>query len=367
MSQDPAANLWRGDLAQLEGEGADDVALFGLGHRAEEQARLAVVVGKGLGAGSELVAAIERGMRGEAEAGILARRVGGEAVGLVRDLALVDVHPPDTIALKVAHRTLRTIDRNLVEVRATQPQQLRVGVGEQAALQQRIVGEVDTRHHVAGMKGDLFGFGEDVVGVAVEHHATERLQRRQFLGDDLRRIENVEGKLRGKLLIEGLDGELELREVAHRDGVVKIAALRVGIGAIELDRFIPDERRRPNLRAPVELDEGRRAAGIDEAERMNAEALHHPQRSRQRAIGHRPENHVEALGHQRDEVPERVVGAGGLRVAAVRLHLHRMNQVRELDGILNEEHRDVVADQIEVAVFGVELHRKAADVTRGIA
>ena len=33
-----------------------------------------------------------------------------------------------------------------MEIRATEAADLRVGVGEQAALQQRIVGEVDTRH-----------------------------------------------------------------------------------------------------------------------------------------------------------------------------------------------------------------------------
>jgi hypothetical protein len=35
--------------------------------------------------------------------------------------------------------------------------------------QQRVVGEVDARHHVRGAERHLPGFGEEVVGVAVDH------------------------------------------------------------------------------------------------------------------------------------------------------------------------------------------------------
>ena len=44
------------DLAELEGKGADDVALLRLAHRAEELPRLAVVIGEALGADAQLVA-----------------------------------------------------------------------------------------------------------------------------------------------------------------------------------------------------------------------------------------------------------------------------------------------------------------------
>jgi hypothetical protein len=39
-----------------------------------------------------------------------------------------------------------------------------------------------------------------------------------------------------------------------------------------------------------------------------------------------------------------------------------MDEIGKLDGILDEEDRDIVADQIEVAFLGVELDREAADV-----
>ena len=43
-----------------------------------------------------------------------------------------------------------------------------------------------------------------------------------------------------------------------------------------------------------------------------------------------------------------------------------MDEVGELDGILDEENRDVVADQVPVAFLGVKLDGKAAHV-RGVS
>ena len=47
-------------------------------------------------------------------------------------------------------------------------------------------------------------------------------------------------------------------------------------------------------------------------------------------------------------------------------HLDRVDQIGKLHRILDEEHRDVVSDQIEVALLGIELHRKAAHVARQV-
>ena len=55
-----------------------------------------------------------------------------------------------------------------------------------------------------------------------------------------------------------------------------------------------------------------------------------------------------------------------LREIAIRLLFRGVNQIRELDRILDEEHRDVVAHDIPVALFGVELHREAAHIARQI-
>ena len=72
------------------------------------------------------------------------------------------------------------------------------------------------------------------------------------------------------------------------------------------------------------------------------------------------------LGVQRDEVPERVVGGLRLRDLPVRMRLGGVDDVGELDAVLDEEHRDVVADEVEVALVGVELRREPAGVAHGV-
>ena len=69
------------------------------------------------------------------------------------------------------------------------------------------------------------------------------------------------------------------------------------------------------------------------------------------------------LRHQRHEVPEVVVRGLGLREAAVRRLLGRVNHVRELDRVLDEEDRNVVPNHVPVAGAGVELDGEAAHVT----
>src|SRR5450830_1134207 len=69
---------------------------------------------------------------------------------------------------------------------------------------------------------------------------------------------------------------------------------------------------------------------------------------------------------ERNEIPECVVRARRLRKAAVGFHLDGMDEVGKFDGILDEENRDVVADQVPVAFLRVKLDGKPAYVTRRI-
>ena len=55
-----------------------------------------------------------------------------------------------------------------------------------------------------------------------------------------------------------------------------------------------------------------------------------------------------------------------LREAAVGRLLHGMHQIGELDGVLDEEHRDVVADEIPVALTRVELDGEPTHVARQV-
>ena len=82
--------------------------------------------------------------------------------------------------------------------------------------------------------------------------------RQQLLGNELGRIEHVEVEAVGELLVEQLQAAAPTPGKSPRlDRVPQVAAMEVGIGAVDLDRLVPDHRLQAELRLPVELDEGR--------------------------------------------------------------------------------------------------------------
>ena len=71
-----------------------------------------------------------------------------------------------------------------------------------------------------------------------------------------------------------------------------------------------------------------------------------------------PHEHVRSLSMQVLEVPEVVVCTLRLRHLVVGLRLACVDDIRELQSVLDEEHRNVVANNVPVAFIGVELERK---------
>ena len=138
--------------------------------------------------------------------------------------------------------------------------------------------------------------------------------------------------------------------------------MEVGVGTVDLDRFVPDHRLQALLGLPVKLDEGRFAFGIDEAERVDTKALHCAKGARDRAIRHGPHDHVKALRRQADKVPEIIVRGLRLGEGAIRLGLGRMDEVWKLNRILDEKDGDIVADKVPVALLRIELDREAPNV-----
>ena len=130
-------------------------------------------------------------------------------------------------------------------------------------------------------------------------------QRHQLLGNDLGRVEHVEAEAVGLLLGEDLQPELVLGIRAGLDRLPQVAAVEVGVGAVDLDRLVPHQRVRAGDRRPVELAEHRLAGRVDEAEGVHAEALHRAVAARDRAVRHHPHQHVRRFGHQRRRSPRR--------------------------------------------------------------
>jgi len=116
----------------------------------------------------------------------------------------------------------------------------------------------------------------------------------------------------------------------------------------------------------VELDKGGFALGIDQAERMHAEAFHETEGARDCPVGHDPHDHVHALRSQGNEIPKVIVRRLRLRKASIRLLFDRVHHVGKLNGVLDEEHRNIVADDVPVAFLSVELYGESAHIPRQV-
>ena len=249
-----------------------------------------------------------------------------------------------------------------------EPGQLGVDVGEQPRLQQRVVGDVDAGHQVADVEGDLLGLGEVVGRVVGQREQPDRLHRGELLGHELGRVEQVDAL---EHLLRRCRGRPARRAPTAGSAPASIASARSRrwksgsvpasiCASSQVSEWTPRTGFQWNLTRDVS------PAAFDAPEGVDAEALHGPVGARDAAVGHVPDRVVLGLGVQRDEVPERVVGALRLRDLPVRVRLAGVDHVGELDAVLDEEDRDVVADQVEGALVGVELRGEPAGVAHGV-
>jgi hypothetical protein len=95
------------------------------------------------------------------------------------------------------------------------------------------------------MPGTMFCVQKATCSVSAKKLSTTRsstsrptpAHRYLFLGDDLRRVEDVEGEFVGKRFVEQLQPELPFRKVAGLDRVPQVAPMEIGVGAVDLERL----------------------------------------------------------------------------------------------------------------------------------
>jgi hypothetical protein len=66
------------------------------------------------------------------------------------------------------------------------------------------------------------------------------------------------------------------------------------------------------------------------------------------------------------KIPEIIVSALTLRNIILRLGLHSMNNIGEFNGILNEEHRNVVTDEVPDTFVSVELDCEPSNIANSV-
>jgi len=102
------------------------------------------------------------------------------------------------------------VDRNLVEIGSSQSGHLSVNIGEKAALQERIIREINAGHNVRGTERDLLRFGEEVAGPASSTMRPITFNGASSSGMSFGRVQMIKWKLIRLLLREKLNRKLPL-------------------------------------------------------------------------------------------------------------------------------------------------------------
>ncbi|MNJ65354.1 hypothetical protein D3C77_613630 [compost metagenome] len=127
---------------------------------------------------------------------------------MVADLAYINRLPPIAVPLIVVERAHRPVNRQLMKIRSPKPDQLRIRIGEQAALQQRIIGEINPWHDMPWMEGHLLRLRKYVVHVTVQRHFSDQLYGNVLFRPQLGRVEDIEVEFELVFFREKRDAEL---------------------------------------------------------------------------------------------------------------------------------------------------------------
>ena len=235
---------------------------------AEEQPRLAVVVGEGLGAERPRSPLLDRrggcGSRRRASRAAESRRPA--SFRLVVGAALGDAASACGRRAAGSRTGTWRVDRQLVEVGRAEPRQLGVLVGEQPALQQRVLREVDARHDVVGQNATCSVSAKKLSGCGPAPCGRSPAIGTSSSGISLVASRMSKGSASASSWVSSCTPNSHSGKAPGVDRLEQVAAMVVRVGAGDLHRLVPEGRLRPELGPPVELDEGRVAVRVEQAE-----------------------------------------------------------------------------------------------------
>ncbi len=217
-------------------------------------------------------------------------------------------------------------------------------------------------HQRARLEGGLLDLREEVLRVAVQRHRADLDQRVVAVRPDLGEVERVDPVGLRVVVRHRLDRQRPAREVTLGDRVVEVAAVEVGVLAGDLGGVLVLEALDALVAVEVVLDPVLLAGLVDPEVGVRAVAVHVAVGLRDAAVAHQVGDLVRRLRVEAPEVPLHVVVAQAVAAAT----LLRADEVRELHGVADEEDRGVVADEVVVALVGVELQREATRVAPGV-
>lgn len=284
-----------------------------------------------------------------------------DRVGLVirlRSVTSVDGHEAITDVVVLHGCAVWAVDGDLIVV-GSESVSMGIGVVDEATLEHLAVGRLNTWDHMGGSESGLLGLGVEVLRVLVKDKSADLLERVVAMGPDLGQIVDVESIVIGisdghDLSVPSPGGEVALLDIVEKvhGGVILglHAHLAGGLVGEVLDALVS---------LVVILDEEFLTGLVDPLESVGAISVHVSETIRGAAVGHQDGHLVESLRGVAPEVPGHV----GVLDAGLRVSLLGVDEVRELHGVLDEEHGRVVADHVVVTLLGVVLEGEATGVT----
>ena len=350
-------------LAQVAGNVLNQVISVSLAeHLSEKSSRLLVVV---IGVVVLVVVSADQSINLELRP-FVALVLGGaaQAVGfVVGSSSLVSVHSHGPISLIVVHSSsVWAIDGDLVVV-GTKSVSVSIRVREESSLEHSVVGGLDSGNQVGGSESRLLSLGEVVLGVLVESHFSDWDQRVVAMRPDLGDIKDIESVvqsflLRHDLRIESPRGEAALGNAVKEvlGGVVLISSRKFSsfLGAQVLDTLVSLE---------MILHEESLTLSVDPSVGVGAVSVHESVSVWGASIGEQNRDLVKSFRAVRPEVP----GSVGVLHVGQGVLLLGVDEVWELDGVLDEEHRGVVAHHIVNSLLSVEFDGKSSWISISVS
>lgn len=192
----------------------------------------------------------------------------------------------------------------------------------------------------------LLSLRKVVAWVAVQRHLAQRRHWDQILRNDLGWVENVETKGQLILLVDDLNTEFPLWEIASLNRIEEILSVEIGVLSGHGLSFLPDKGSLSLERLEMELDEFRLAVIRHETEGVYTKAIHVAERTWNSVSRHGPHQRMHGARLLAEEIPGGIMSCSGLRNFTVLLGLDSVNQIGKLDGILDEEDGNVVSNDI---------------------
>jgi hypothetical protein len=143
---------------------------------------------------------------------------------------------------------------------------------------------------------------------------------------------------------------LPLGETSSLNGFEKVLAHKVRILTSGLLGLLPDKAGLALQSLPVELDKLGLSVVSNQTEGVHTESINVTERTGNTVASHCPQKGVKCARLLAEEVPSGVVRGSSLGDLVVATGLDGVNEIREQDGILDEENGNVVSNNIYLQI-----------------